>query len=108
MVAPSRWGAHNWEAVGALSASCAVRMAARYLSKFPQLLPQMSPPEFDPALVHPKSSQFDPDLDRVYAVAPGILAGHSMGGHGAILSAVNAPDNQVCLVASSSWLAKEQ
>jgi len=53
------------------------------MARFPSLLPQVWPHD-------------------------GIVAGHSMGAHGAWLLAANDPDASVCLSASAGWLAKEQ
>jgi len=38
----------------------------------------------------------------------GILAGHSMGAHGAMIAAANRPDAIVCLSAAAGWIKKEE
>ena len=83
IIAPSRHGAHNWESVGDLSARSAVTSLKYLLSYFRFLLPQVSS-------------------------EPGIIAGHSMGGHGAWILAVNSPDLGICLSPSASWIRKEE
>ena len=37
----------------------------------------------------------------------GIIAGHSMGGHGTWIAAVNTPDKFSCLASTGSWIRKE-
>ena len=82
VVAPTRWGAHNWEGVGELSARHSVNAIQRVLERFPALLPQLWPHD-------------------------GIVAGHSMGAHGAWLLAANDPEACVCLSATAGWITKE-
>eukprot|EP00605_Chrysophyceae_sp_TOSAG23-4_P000665 GSChrysophyteH1.ASY1.ANO1.747.1 assembled CDS len=82
VVAPTRFGAHNWEHVGELSAKQSIVEAQGILSRYPEVLPQM--------LIQ----------DR-------IVGGHSMGGHGAWMLAVNDPDSTVCVLPTASWTAKE-
>jgi S-formylglutathione hydrolase FrmB len=38
----------------------------------------------------------------------GLLAGHSMGGHGVWVTAASNPDFFSCLSAGSSWIKKEE
>lgn len=81
VLAPSRFGAHNWEAIGALTAASALRALARMLEKFPAL----------------------PQVDW----RAGIIAGHSMGAHGALVQASNSPSNFACMSATGLWITKE-
>ena len=39
---------------------------------------------------------------------PGIIAGHSMGGHGAWMAATNAPDRSLCMAPAAGWIRKEE
>ena len=82
VVAPTRWGAHNWEAIGELSARHSVGAVQRLVARFPSYLPQVWPHD-------------------------GIIAGHSMGAHGAWLLAINDPDANVCVSSTAGWLSKE-
>jgi uncharacterized protein (DUF1786 family) len=89
VIAPTRHGAHNWEAIGALSAIAATESLRNILTHFPAL-PQ----------IHTQS----PTENHLPA---GIIAGHSMGGHGAWQLAVNNPDMAVCTASAASWIRKE-
>lgn len=82
VIAPTRHGAHNWEAVGEHTARRSVSALQNAIGKFRQL-PQVSP-------------------------VNGIIAGHSMGGHGAWMLAVNAPNFASCVTAAASWIKKEE
>ena len=82
VLAPSRSGAHNWEGVGALSASAALAGLRRLLAR-------------------------QPTLPQVSSRARGIIAGHSMGGHGALMLAANEPSRFACLSSTALWIAKE-
>ena len=83
VVAPDRFGAHNWEGIGELSAQRSVPALGELLSCHPW-------------------------LPQLHSDGGGILAGHSMGGHGAWMSGVNSPDQYACVVSASSWLSKEK
>jgi len=82
VVAPDRHGAHNWEAVGEASARASVSALKTIMSKFT-------------------------DLPQVVEVG-GIIGGHSMGGHGAFLSATLNPDRSVCSSIAAGWIRKEE
>jgi hypothetical protein len=83
VIAPTRFGAHNWEGVGDLSARESIRALQSLTSKFSQYFPQ-SLEEFS------------------------IVSGHSMGGHGAWVVAENQPDAFVCSFPFSGWIKKEE
>ena len=74
LIAPSRFGAHNWEGIGELSARHAVSSLRAILEYSPKGL----------------------GLPRV-RMEDGMVSGHSMGGHGAWLAALNAPNHFHCL-----------
>ncbi|CAJ1359413.1 unnamed protein product, partial [Effrenium voratum] len=78
LLAPTRHGAHNWEGPGLATA-----MAAR------RALPRLQL------------------ASRVPVGAGSLVAGHSMGGHGAWLLAC-ALDDVLGVVSSASWLRKDQ
>ena len=80
LLAPSRHGAHNWEGVGRQHALAAVDWLAHVTSSSKQ----------------PAAS------DQL------VVAGHSMGGHGAWLFAVLEPGRTLCLNANAGWIRKEQ
>jgi len=82
IVAPDRHGAHNWEAIGDLSARSSLHQLQKALKRVPKL-PQIS-------------------------LQGNIISGHSMGGHGAWVVAVNNPDMAVCLSPSAGWIKKEE
>eukprot|EP01034_Spumella_vulgaris_P025248 gene25248-31681_t len=85
VVAPSRFGAHNWEGVGELSAKHSVTAVQSVFRRAPAhlMLPQLR-------------------------LEGGVLAGHSMGGHGAWVAAVNSPELYTCLLPGSGWVRKEE
>ena len=83
VVAPSRHGAHNWEGVGGLTAMHVLSVIQKLSLQFDIWLPSVS-------------------------LSNGIMAGHSMGGHGAWLAAVNAPDRFNCLSPAAGWIRKEE
>jgi hypothetical protein len=82
IVAPDRHGAHNWEAIGDLSARMSLYQLQKALKRVPKL-PQIS-------------------------LQGNIISGHSMGGHGAWVVAVNNPDMVMCLSPSAGWIKKEE
>ena len=75
VIAPSRFGAHNWEGIGELSARHAILSLQSILDKNSPTV----------------------GLPRLRMEQGGVVSGHSMGGHGAWLSALNAPDLFNCL-----------
>ena len=82
VVAPDRFGAHNWEGVGLDSAFRARSALSAWLARGCGGVQVV-------------------DTRRV------IFAGHSMGGHGAWLAAVSAPDDALAVSPSAGWLVKE-
>ena len=83
LIAPSRHGAHNWEGIGEMSAKQSIQALHDMTTKYPTILPQIS-------------------------TSNGVISGHSMGGHGAWIMAVNNPDLSVCVASLSSWIKKEE
>ncbi|KAJ1420687.1 hypothetical protein B484DRAFT_399786 [Ochromonadaceae sp. CCMP2298] len=83
LLAPSRFGAHNWEGVGELSAKHALLALQRVLQRSALPLPQVR-------------------------LGGGLSSGHSMGAHGAWLAALNSPDLFSCLAPVSGWINKEE
>jgi hypothetical protein len=83
LVTPSRFGAHNWEGVGDLSARWSVLALQRALQVSSGLLPGL-------------------DMKN------GIISGHSMGGHGAWVTAMNDPTAFQCILPTSGWIKKEE
>lgn len=79
LLAPTRHGAHNWEGPGR-------RTALSALAALPQLAQRLALPPVD--------------VSRV------VVAGHSMGGHGAWLFAF--AHDVLAVVSSASWLRKDQ
>jgi dienelactone hydrolase len=85
LLTPHRFGAHNHEQIGLLSAWSAMSaLQARVAVWMQQGI-----------------SKFAVDVNRV------LMTGHSMGGHGAWMMATHRPDSALCVVASAGWLAKE-
>lgn len=82
VVAPTRHGAHNWEQGGRLTSLAAVEALA---SAPPATLPSAVPM----------------DRERV------VFVGHSMGGHGAWLGAVQGASRALGVASVSGWLRKE-
>ena len=82
VLAPSRHGAHNWEGVGELSAQTSVQALKDIMLGFT-------------------------DAPQVVEVA-GVNAGHSMGGHGALMTSVLNPDHSVCGSITAGWIRKEE
>lgn len=79
LLAPSRHGAHNWEGVGRQHALAAL-----------DALLKISVGTDSPA-----------DINAL------VVAGHSMGGHGAWLFAALEPGRSLCLNPNAGWLRKE-
>eukprot|EP00435_Cladocopium_sp_Y103_P029674 s1809_g7.t1 len=79
LLAPTRHGAHNWEGPGR-------RTALAALNALPQLAQRLALPTVDASRV--------------------VVAGHSMGGHGAWLFAF--AHDVLAVVSSASWLRKDQ
>ena len=82
IIAPTRFGAHNWETVGELSSKSSVKSIQFALQKY----------------------DFLPQIDLEFS----IMMGHSMGGHGSWISAMNQPNNIVCLLPIAGWIKKEE
>jgi hypothetical protein len=83
VIAPSRFGAHNWEGVGDLTARVAVKALKSFVDQSKGLFPNVM-------------------------AENGIMAGHSMGGHGAWVTATNAPDRFSCAFPMAGWIKKEE
>jgi hypothetical protein len=85
ILAPERAGAHNWEGVGHLSALAALA-ALNTLG---------------PVSGHPSMAGYDADVQRV------LYAGHSRGGHGAMLLATHQPERCIGLQMAAGWINRE-
>jgi hypothetical protein len=83
LVAPSRFGAHNWEGVGDLTARTALLALQKSIQLSNGLLPSV-------------------DLKN------NMISGHSMGGHGVWVTAMNQPSLYQCLLPTSGWIKKEE
>lgn len=83
IIAPSRFGAHNWEGVGDLTARTSIQSIQQSIQLTKGLLPNIT-------LQH------------------SILAGHSMGGHGAWITSTNTPNVFQCIMPLASWIKKEE
>jgi hypothetical protein len=84
IISPSRFGAHNWEGVGEFSGREALFSLAHLINHhFSGYLPLVS-------------------------LYNGIISGHSMGGHGAWVTAVNAPNHFACAVPTAGWIKKSE
>jgi hypothetical protein len=81
VLAPDRFGAHNWQGVGSWSAFAALR-ALGALASSSRALPRA-------------------DTSRV------LFAGHSMGGAGAWFAVLAAPDLAIAAAPAAGWLVKE-
>ena len=87
-LAPTRFGAHNWEFTGQRSALAAT-LALQRLSE--QWLSDLS---------------LEGEVPRADALRL-VVSGHSMGGHGALALATHFPGRTLCLTASAGWDRKE-
>eukprot|EP01033_Poteriospumella_lacustris_P012179 gene12179-8712_t len=84
VIAPSRFGAHNWEGVGEYTGREALfAIAHRINTHFVGVLPRLT-------------------------TYHGIIAGHSMGGHGAWVTATNMPDRFTCALPTAGWIKKSE
>ena len=83
VLAPTRFGAHNWEGPGELTSLTALKV----LSVLTQHALWLN---LKPA-----------DAERV------VIAGHSMGGHGAWQLSVHHPDKTLAVISAAGWLSKE-
>lgn len=83
LLAPARFGAHNWETTGFLTANASMMALHKLSLLFPSLLPKLR-------------------------LTESIISGHSMGGHGAWIAAVNIPDTFICAAPTSGWVKKEE
>jgi hypothetical protein len=102
VVAPSRFGAHNWEHTGELSAMQAIRSLKVILSNTVDLL-KLTPKSTAKASV----ARTTLPLPQV-RLGSAIASGHSMGAHGAWMVALNHPDCFSCLAPLSGWINKEE
>eukprot|EP00051_Salpingoeca_urceolata_P014544 m.185404 g.185404 ORF g.185404 m.185404 type:complete len:998 (+) comp18116_c0_seq7:2010-5003(+) len=87
VLAPSRHGAHNWEGPGRLTALAALRDLLRLSSVH--------------VFCEDDSCPYRADSSRL------IIAGHSMGGHGAWHLASLVPDAVMALIPAAGWISKE-
>ncbi|ESO96501.1 hypothetical protein LOTGIDRAFT_159918 [Lottia gigantea] len=83
LLAPTRHGAHNWEGPGLLT-------ALRSIEALKELVEE--------------ASWTKPKVDTEHL----IIAGHSMGGHGAWHIATHYPDRVMALVSLAGWIKKEE
>eukprot|EP01039_Chlorochromonas_danica_P000609 gene609-659_t len=98
LLAPSRFGAHNWESTGYLTAYYSMVTLPRLLGKAAQI----------PDVVLPK---VDVDVGGGAGGGGGgggLVSGHSMGGHGAWLLATHHPGAFTCVAPLGSWIKKEE
>ena len=101
VLAPSRFGAHNWEATGELSARHALHSLRTILQRSLSL---KLTPKVPNKLTASRSMVPLPQV----RLGSGIVSGHSMGAHGAWMLAVNSPDLFTCLAPLSGWINKEE
>lgn len=100
-VAPSRFGAHNWELTGELSARHALRSVQLILRKTMHL-------KFvSKAGAKATTARTVLPLPQL-RLGSGLVSGHSMGAHGAWMLALNSPDLFTCLASLSGWVNKEE
>ncbi|XP_041353509.1 uncharacterized secreted protein ARB_06907-like isoform X2 [Gigantopelta aegis] len=83
LIAPTRFGAHNWEGPGALSAMSAM---------------------FEFKHIVEGCDWLSTKVDSSHV----IFAGHSMGGHGAWHLATHYPDRALAVVSLAGWIKKEE
>ena len=88
LLAPSRHGAHNWEGVGQKTVIAALDALGRVTA------------------AGAKAGGTGAN-DLVANVGSVLVAGHSMGGHGAWLLAVTSPDRVRAVNPNAGWLCKE-
>lgn len=86
VLAPSRHGAHNWEGIASNTALAAVDALVAVARR--------SADVFGPA--------------RLARANRLIVAGHSMGGHGAWLFSVTQPQHLMAMLPAAGWLSKEE
>eukprot|EP01038_Epipyxis_sp_PR26KG_P004199 gene4199-5972_t len=84
LIAPTRFGAHNWEGVGELAARRSVNSIMKMFDSIHLNLPKI-------------------DVSK-----PLILSGHSMGGHGVWVAGGNDPDAFNCILPTAGWIKKEE
>lgn len=84
LLAPTRFGAHNWEGVGYETALTAIRALTHITETYPSLFP------------------------KLHSTSHALLSGHSMGGHGAWVLAHRHPDLFSCVLPASGWIKKEE
>jgi hypothetical protein len=83
LIAPTRFGAHNWETTGYLTARSSLFAMEKIASQYPDILPKLR-------------------------ITESILSGHSMGGHGAWVMSVNIPNHFICINSNAGWIKKEE
>lgn len=81
LIAPTRHGAHNWEGPGLATARGALKASLEVAQRLRAQAP---------------------DLDAI------LVAGHSMGGHGALLLAASLRGQLLGIASSAGWLRKDQ
>ena len=101
VLAPSRFGAHNWEATGELSARHALTSLKTILHRSLSL--KLTPK----SVTKVSTARSMLPLPQV-RIGSGVVSGHSMGAHGAWMLAVNSPDLFTCLAPLSGWINKEE
>ena len=91
-LAPTRHGAHNWEGMGMHTSMAALNALHRWTAA--------GRDPGGPAL---------PDRPAVLPADPSrvLVAGHSMGGHGAWILATHQPDRAVAVASVAGWIRKE-
>ena len=108
LLAPNRHGAHNWDAVGLRSVRSALAALARLVNSQPhlrmRLFAQLLLVSCTRTRVRTTEALFGARVHEEHV----LLAGHSMGAHGAWHLATHYPDLVVGLVAQAGWIAKEQ
>ena len=118
IVAPSRFGAHNWEAVGEMSARQAIYAVQDMLRTAGEILfaagftaeakaSSKGNPSRTPSPTVGHSTPVGMPLPQL-RLGSGLVSGHSMGAHGAWMAALNSPDLFSCLAPLSGWINKEE
>ena len=97
VVAPSRHGAHNHAGVGQLHAFAAMEALASLVESLRRSDAAETCKEWRAGV----SCLPTLDIERV------LFSGHSMGGYGAWLAAVSAPNRAIAAAPLAGWLAKE-
>jgi predicted esterase len=100
VLSPGRFGAHNWE--GGVRWTCLASLRAlanlhRRLGKERGERRSSSAEDEEAYLAH----KWRPDTTRI------VYAGHSRGGHGALVLATHRPDQALGVVAAHGWIQRE-